>query len=350
MTLPTVEHDVRLGPLTTLRVGGPARSYVEAVSDEQLVSAVTAADDRGEPVLLLAGGSNVVIGDVGFPGIVIGVATRGIEIERDGDDVVVTVAAGEIWDRLVARVVADGWAGIESLSGIPGSVGATPIQNVGAYGHQVAEAIASVEAYDRTAHEVVHLTPEQCDFGYRSSRFKTHPGRWLILRVILRLDASLTTTPVGYADLADRLGVQVGESASLSNIRRAVLDVRRSKGMVLDIDDHDTWSVGSFFTNPIVGEQQAANLPPRAPRWPTDSGAVKLSAAWLIEHAGFGKGWPESPGATARLSTKHALAITNRGSASTEDVLDLARAVRDGVRADSGIELVPEPTLIGCEL
>lgn len=341
------EHDVALAPLTTLRVGGHAASYLEANTDDELVSTVAACDEAGEPLLVLSGGSNVVVADTGFGGTVVKVATRGIYELRDGDDVVVTIAAGESWDRFVARAVSDGWAGVELLSGIPGSVGATPIQNVGAYGREVAEVITQVTAYDRNAREIVEIPAGECGFGYRSSSFKKQPGRWVVLSVTMHLVAGAPSAPIRYADLADRLDLARGDTTSPIRVRRAVLDVRRSKGMVLDIDDHDTWSVGSFFTNPVVAPQFSAQLPDEAPRWPMRDGLIKLSAAWLIDHSGFGKGWPHDPQKKAGLSTKHSLAITNRGGASATEIVELAREVRDGVRAETGITLVPEPVLVG---
>jgi len=345
-----VEHDVRLAALTTLRVGGPARTFIEVADDDELIAVTAQADAQGEPLLLLAGGSNVVIGDEGFPGTVVQIRTRGIEVVPEDDHVLLNVAAGESWDRLVAMAASDGWSGIEALSGIPGSVGATPIQNVGAYGHEVAEAIVAVTAFNRTSGRVEVLDAAECGFGYRSSRFKSEPGHWLILRVKFRLEASPLSAPVKYADLAERLGALPGDRVPAISVRRKVLDIRRTKGMVLDIDDHDTWSVGSFFTNPIVSDEQASGLPTDAPRWPVADSRVKVSAAWLIDNSGFGRGWPNDPEATASLSTKHTLAVTNRGQAETSDILDVARSVRDGVQRAMGITLEPEPNLINCAL
>ncbi len=344
-----IAHDVPLAPLTTLRVGGPARSFREVSTQDDLISAVVECDSADEPLLLLAGGSNVVIADAGFDGTVIRIDTRGVHYTRDGDEVTVEVAAGEGWDRLVARSVSDGWSGIETLSGIPGSVGATPIQNVGAYGHELAEVLQSISVYDRKKQIRRQLGRDDCAFGYRTSRFKNEPNRWVVLTVTLRLVASAASVPIRYADLAERLGISAGERALPIKVRRAVLDVRRAKGMVLDIDDHDTWSVGSFFTNPIISAKRAAALGPNAPAWPAPDGRVKISAAWLIDQAGYGKGWPDES-AAARLSTKHCLAITNRGSASADDVLKVARAVQSGVREKTGITLHPEPNLINCAL
>lgn len=341
---------VELAPLTTLRVGGVAAEFVEVSSDEEFIGTVRDSDSRDQPVLLIAGGSNLVIGDEGFAGKAVHIRTRGIDITPDGDDVLVRVAAGESWDRLVAQLVADGYSGIETLSGIPGSVGATPVQNVGAYGNEVAEVVASVDVFDRTTGSREAFAPAACDFGYRTSIFKSHPHRWLILAVTFRLTARSESVPIKYAELAKALGIAPGDTTKPIQVRRAVLDVRRRKGMVLDVDDHDCWSAGSFFTNPIVAPELAQRLPEDAPHWPTADGSVKLSAAWLIEHAGFGRGWAIAPGAKASLSTKHTLAITNRGRATSRDILDLARVVVEGVDREFGITLHSEPTLINCSI
>jgi UDP-N-acetylmuramate dehydrogenase len=281
--------------------------------------------------------------------VVVEVATRGVH--PDADDgaatcggVMVTVAAGESWDDLVAAAVARGWVGIEALSGIPGSVGATPIQNVGAYGQEVSQTVASVRVWDRRLHGVRTFANADCGFGYRHSRFKADPGRHVVLDVTFQLAQGTLGTSVTYAELARRLGVESGARAPLGEVREAVLALRRGKGMVLDADDHDTWSAGSFFTNPVV---DAAVLPDGAPAWPQPDGRVKTSAAWLIEQAGFGRGHGDG---RVRLSTKHTLALTNRGGATTAELLALAREIRDGVEAAYGIRLVNEPVLVGCEL
>lgn len=335
-----------LAPYTTLRVGGPARTFIEARTTEELIGAVARCDAAGEPVLLLGGGSNVVIPDAGFDGTVIRIATHGIEPgPLGGDHVFVTLAAGERWDRFAAIAAADGWSGTETLSGIPGSAGATPIQNVGAYGNEVSEVIVSVRAFDRTAREIVEFTAAECGFSYRSSVFKRTPGRWVILSVTLGLAVRKESVPIRYADLADRLGIAAGDTALPIQVRRCVLEVRRSKGMVLDIDDHDTWSVGSFFTNPIVPDDLAAALPESAPRWPAGDGLVKLSAGWLIDYAGFTKGFPGS-GAPARLSTKHTLALTNRGTATAADIRALAAQIQAGVETATGVHLTPEANIL----
>jgi UDP-N-acetylmuramate dehydrogenase len=334
---------------TTLRLGGPARSWVRATTQEALVDAVRRADEAGEPVLVLAGGSNLVVADEGFDGTVIEVATTGINADHEGDDatcggVVVTVEAGEPWDPFVARAVERGWVGLEALSGIPGSIGATPIQNVGAYGQEVSQTVASVRVWDRKLRGIRTFAAADCGFGYRTSRFKADPGRHVVLEVTFQLRQGVLGAPVEYAELARTLGVEPGTRAPMTDVRDAVLGLRRRKGMVLDPDDHDTWSAGSFFTNPVL---PVTALPGGAPSWPQSEGTVKTSAAWLIERAGFGKGYGEGP---ARLSTKHTLALTNRGGASTADLLSLAREIRDGVEQRFGVRLVNEPVLVGCEL
>jgi UDP-N-acetylmuramate dehydrogenase len=338
---------------TTLRLGGPARRWVRAETEQNLIEAVRTCDEGGEPVLVLAGGSNVVVADEGFAGTVVEVATRGITADHEGDDptcggVVVTVAAGESWEPFVEHAVARGWVGVEALSGIPGSVGATPVQNVGAYGQEVADTIASVRTWDRVEGRQRTFAAADCGFGYRTSRFKQDPQRYVVIDVTFQLRTGHLSTPVRYAELARRLGIETGARAPMTEVRAAVLELRRRKGMVLDAADHDTWSVGSFFTNPIV---PAADVPdvPGLPRWPADHDRVKLPAAWLIENAGFGRGYP-APGGRVALSGKHVLALSNRGGGTAADVLRLAGEVRDGVRSRFGVSLAPEPVLVGCAL
>ncbi|WP_409183635.1 UDP-N-acetylmuramate dehydrogenase [Amycolatopsis sp. VS8301801F10] len=341
----------RLAEYTTLRLGGPVRRFVTATSPAELVAAVREADESGEPVLLLGGGSNLVVGDEGFAGTLVRIANTGWT--RDGD--LVEAAAGQEWDAFVSALVESGLGGLECLSGIPGSVGATPIQNVGAYGGEVAESIVSVELYDRAAKEVRTVKAEELGFAYRTSVLKG-TDRGVVLSVRFRIDPSGQSAPIRYAELARTLGVEIDAKVPAAQAREAVLGLRRGKGMVLDPADHDTWSAGSFFTNPIVPEAEAAKVlariaestEGRIPQYPA-SGGVKLSAAWLIERAGFGKGYP-GPGGRVSLSTKHTLALTNRGQASTEDLLALAREVRDGVEARFGVRLYPEPLLINCSL
>jgi UDP-N-acetylmuramate dehydrogenase len=335
-----------LSGFTTLHTGGPAERLIVAETETELIDAIATADASGAPITILGGGSNVVLSDEGLPGTVVLVRTRGIDVSVDAcAGAWVTVAAGEPWDDLVAHTVAEEWSGIEALSGIPGLTGATPIQNVGAYGQEVADTIARVTAYDRVTRRTEVIAAGDCGFGYRTSRFKSTPGRHVILSVTFQLPLGSMSAPIGYAELAARLGVAVGERAASGDVREAVLDLRRGKGMVLDPADHDTWSVGSFFTNPVV---EADRVPEGAPAWPQPQGGVKTSAAWLVERAGFPRGYPE--GGAARLSTKHTLAITNRGSASTSDVIALAREIRDGVLGRFGIELTPEPVLLGYAL
>jgi UDP-N-acetylmuramate dehydrogenase len=342
---------VRLSELTTLRLGGPAARYAEAPTEEALVRAVRAADEAGEPLLVLAGGSNVVVADEGFPGTVVRIATRGVA--RDG--AALDVAAGESWDALVADCVARGLAGVECLAGIPGSVGATPIQNVGAYGQEVAETIAAVRVLDRADGEVRVLAPAECRFTYRSSAFKREPGRWVVLAVRFELEASERSAPIRYAELARALGVEVGARAPLAQAREAVLALRRGKGMVLDPDDPDTVSAGSFFTNPVLGADAFAALQARVaerlgadaspPAWPDADAHVKTSAAWLIERAGFHRGQGDPQGIA--ISSKHTLALTNRGAGTTAQLVALAREIAAGVHDAFGVDLVPEPVFVG---
>ena len=346
--------DNLLAPLTTLRLGGPAARMMTAATPAELVEAVSSCDASGEPVLLLAGGSNLVIADDGFDGTVVRVASSGIWVDSADacSGVSVRVAAGQDWDGVVARAVAEGWVGLEGLSGIPGSTGATPMQNVGAYGQEVGQSVSLVRTWDRKESRIRSLATVECGFGYRDSRLKAERfaggPRFVVLEVSFQLRTGTLSAPVRYAELARELGVAVGERGPLADAREAVLELRRGKGMVLDAADHDTWSAGSFFTNPVLDAAAAGSLPAEAPRWPADGGRVKTSAAWLIERAGFGRGYG-LPGPVS-LSTKHTLALTNRGSASTADLLALARAVRDGVRAAFGVDLEPEPQLVGCSL
>ncbi|MBA8793045.1 UDP-N-acetylmuramate dehydrogenase [Friedmanniella endophytica] len=338
----------QLSAHTTLRVGGPATHWVEASTEAEIIEAVRAADRAGEPVLMLGGGSNLLVGDQGFDGTVVAVTSRGITAEVSGCfGAEVTVAAGEPWDDLVAHTVAQGWSGLEALSGIPGLTGATPIQNVGAYGAEVAHTLAVVHTWDRETGARARFAAADCRFGYRTSRFKQQPGRYVVLSVTFQLPLADLSAPVRYAQLADTLGVAVGKRVPAAEVRAAVLALRRSKGMVLDADDPDTWSAGSFFTNPVLTADRAELLPPEAPRFPQPDGSVKTSAAWLIEHAGFGRGYGMPP---ATLSTKHTLALTNRGGARAADLLTLARCVRTGVADAFGVTLEPEPVLVGCAL
>ena len=345
-----------LSELTTLRLGGPAARLVTVDDDEALVHTVRTADDADEPLLLLAGGSNVVVADAGFDGTVLRVATRGVQALRMADGRVrLNVAAGEDWDAFVAACVADGLAGVEALSGIPGSVGATPIQNVGAYGQEVADVLINVRALDRSTGELHDLDAEACLFDYRSSVFKRDPGRWVVLNVSLALEPTGVSEPIRYAELAARLGIDMGARAPVGEVRDAVLALRRGKGMVLDPADPDTVSAGSFFTNPILRArdfdafaQRAAEhvgTDVRPPAWPVEPRAVKTSAAWLIERAGFRRGYGNPAGIA--ISSKHTLALTNRGGGTTAELVALAREIAAGVHHAFGVALVPEPVFVG---
>ena len=336
-----------LSERTTLRVGGPARDWVVAETEDDLVDAVRRLDAAREPVLLLGGGSNLVVSDAGFAGTVVEIAVRGADAQAVEDGVRLTLAAGEPWDDIVSRAVAQGWSGIEALSGIPGLVGATPVQNVGAYGQDVGQVITGVRALDRSTGDVIDMDGADCEFGYRTSRFKREPDRWVVLSVTMVL-ADSGRGAVGYAELATSLGVPVGGRADIAAIRGAVLALRARKGMVLVEQDHDTWSAGSFFTNPVVDVASAAALPDDCPRYPAEAG-VKVSAAWLIEQAGVGRGFA-LPGSRAAISGRHTLALTNRGGATAAEILDLARAVRSAVLERFAVELTPEPRLVGVEL
>ncbi|GAB3660597.1 UDP-N-acetylmuramate dehydrogenase [Nocardioides korecus] len=345
LTAPGATGSPRLADLTTLRLGGPARELVEAHDEASLVEAVRSADAVGTPVLVVGGGSNLVVSDEGFDGRVVVVRSRGVSEQTDTcGGAFVEVAAGEPWDALVATAVERGWVGLEALSGIPGTTGATPVQNVGAYGQEVSQTIARVRTWDRREAAVRSYAAADCGFAYRTSRFKADPERHVVLSVTFQLGLGDLGAPVQYAELARALGVEVGDRAPAAAVREAVLGLRRGKAMVLDAADHDTWSTGSFFTNPVVPLEQ---VPDGAPAWPQGDGLAKTSAAWLIDHAGFAKGHGDE---RVRLSSRHTLALTNRGGATTADLLRLAREVRDGVRREFGIELVNEPVLVGCSL
>jgi UDP-N-acetylmuramate dehydrogenase len=350
-----------LSELTTAAVGGPAGRYVEARTEAEIIEAVRAADSAGEQLLIIGGGSNLLISDDGFPGTVLKIASEGFTVNAEDScgGVSVVVQAGHNWDALVEHAVLHAWSGLEALSGIPGATGATPVQNVGAYGADVSQTIAAVRTWDRERNAVKTFTTSELKFGYRDSILKqtTVNGspRYVVLTVEFQLPLGRMSAPIRYAELARVLGVEQGKRAYSNDVRREVLRLRASKGMVLDPADRDTYSTGSFFTNPIVPSSVADGLPENAPRYPGGSdGAVKLSAAWLIDNAGFGKGFGLEDGSVsggrASLSTKHTLAITNRGSASANDMLAIAREVRAGVVGRFGIELHPEPLLIGLSL
>ncbi|MDO5634509.1 MAG: UDP-N-acetylmuramate dehydrogenase [Micrococcus sp.] len=371
---------------TTSRVGGPARRWIRAGSEADAVAAIREADAAGDDLFVLGGGSNTLMADAGFPGTVVQMDFTGIAITSETDEhVIVRIAAGHPWDDAVAWTVEHGLAGIEALSGIPGSAGATPVQNVGAYGADISQVLVSLRAVDRETGEIVTLTREQMRFGYRDSIIKASmlatgaaTPRWVVLSIDLALHHPASdgdpTAPVRYAQLASSLQVEEGTRAPLQTLRDEVLALRAAKGMVSDAEDPDTWSTGSYFTNPIVPAAVRARLPEGAPAFAAGHDEhgeplVKLSAAWLIDHAGFAKGFglPDvAPaagahdgrgadgaglaGGRASVSTKHTLAMTNRGTASTEDILVIARAVREGVRERFGVDLHPEPMIIGTAL
>ncbi|MCX5041808.1 UDP-N-acetylmuramate dehydrogenase [Aldersonia sp. NBC_00410] len=344
-----MREGVPLAELTTLRVGGPATLLAECASTETLVEAVRALDDAGVPTLLVAGGSNLLVCDAGFDGVAVRIANDGVQI----DGTRVLVQAGAVWDDVVAKTVAAGFGGLECLSGIPGSAGATPVQNVGAYGVEIAALLRRVQLLDRTSGDVSWAGPERLGLGYRTSVLK-HRDDALVLAAEFELHSDGLSEPLRYRELAAALGAGEGERRPAAQVREAVLGLRGSKAMVLDAADHDTWSAGSFFTNPVIAPDRVAGVLAAiaqrlgdvpVPRYPADQG-VKLSAGWLIERAGFGKGYPGAD-APARLSTKHTLALTNRGAATAADLVALARSVRDGVQTAFGVRLEPEPVLVG---
>jgi UDP-N-acetylmuramate dehydrogenase len=339
---------VPLAPLTTLRVGPVARRMITCETTEAIIDVVRALNDEPDTQpLVLAGGSNVVLADEITDLTVVRVANTGIHVEG----YVVRAEAGAVWDDVVVTALAHGLGGLECLSGIPGSAGATPVQNVGAYGAEVSERIRRVRLLDRATGEDRWVDGGELGFGYRTSVLK-HSDAAIVLEVEFALDAGGRSAPLRYGELASALGAEPGTRADPAAVRDAVLTLRRRKGMVLDDADHDTWSVGSFFTNPIVVAADFDRIQGRSstpvPNYPAPDG-VKLAAGWLVENAGFAKGYPGDE-APARLSTKHALALTNRGAATAADVISLARRVREGVKVTFGIELTPEPILVGATL
>lgn len=347
-----------LASLTTFRVGGPARDYAEASTEAELIELVREADAAGTPVLVVGGGSNLLVADAGFDGLVVRDVRDELKVQDDGfcGGVSLTATAGTNWDRVVETAVTEGWVGLEALSGIPGSTGAAPVQNIGAYGAELADTLATVRVWDRERGEVRTLFSIELGFGYRDSLLKRSLSegfgptpRYVVLDVTMQMRFGTRSAPVRYAQLAEALEIQVGETAPTARVRETVLALRASKGMVLDADDHDTWSAGSFFTNPVIDEELVPEGAPRFGFPGPDDGRIKTSAAWLIEHAGFSKGFALE-GSRASLSTKHTLALTNRGGASADEVVALARTVRDGVREAFGITLVPEPVLVGVEI
>jgi UDP-N-acetylmuramate dehydrogenase len=349
-----VAEAVPLAPLTTLRVGPTARRVITCASTEQIVTTLRQLDAEGaEPLLVFAGGSNVVIAEAMTDLTAVRLANDNLTF--DGN--ILRVEAGAVWDDVVVAAIEHGLGGLECLSGIPGSAGATPVQNVGAYGAEVSDTITRVRLLDRRSGAVRWVDARELRFGYRTSALKHAEGGLRIPAVVLEvefaLDASGRSAPLRYGELTAALGATSGERTDPALVRQAVLALRRRKGMVLDPNDHDTWSVGSFFTNPVVApqvyERLACDVEAPVPHFPAPDG-VKLAAGWLVEKAGFSKGYPDTETAACRLSTKHALALTNRGGATAGDVIELARTVRDGVRDVFGITLIPEPVLVGCVL
>jgi UDP-N-acetylmuramate dehydrogenase len=341
-----VDYDVPVAALTTLRVGPVARRVINCVTEAHIVAALRELDGHESPVLVLGGGSNVVIADDLADLTIVRVANAAVSAESG----LLRAGAGADWDHLVSVAVAARLGGLECLSGIPGSTGATPVQNVGAYGVEVADTMTRVKLLDRPTGDVRWVPAEELDFGYRHSTLK-NTSQAIVLEVEFALDERGLSAPLRYAELAAALGVPVGSRADPAQVRATVLSLRARKGMVLDPADPDSVSVGSFFTNPVVPvdqfERMQADAEAPIPNYPAPDG-VKLAAGWLVEQAGFGRGFPGA--GPCRLSTKHALALTNRGGATTADVLALARTVRDGVHAAFGVWLVPEPVLVGCEL
>jgi UDP-N-acetylmuramate dehydrogenase len=334
-----------LADYTSLGVGGPARTFIHAKSEEELISAIKSADTSGEPLLIIGGGSNILIGDNGFEGTVIRVETTGNSYEIDAcSGGTLQVASGVPWDEFVAFTLEKGLANLECLSGIPGTVGGSPIQNIGAYGHEVSEVIARVRTYDRTEKAIKTFTAAECGFSYRSSIFKESNNRYVILDVTFQLRKGEESLPIAYPELANELGVRVGERAPVLNVREAVLTLRGKKGMLEGLGIH---SAGSFFTNPIVSRVVAEKLPVAAPQWPQEDGRVKLSAAWLMEHAGVTKG--ETLGGAA-ISAHHVLALTNADHATAADIVELARSAQAKVKSAFGITLEPEVQFIGVKL
>jgi UDP-N-acetylmuramate dehydrogenase len=331
-----VRRNARFAELTTLGVGGPIDRLVEVSDPDELIAAVGEADAAGRPLLVLGGGSNLIGPDAGWPGDVVVVRSRGVE--RDGSRLV--VQAGEPWDDLVAYTVEQRLAGMEALSGIPGSTGATPVQNVGAYGQEVGQVITAVRVWDRARSAEQVLTPEECGFGYRDSRLKREPGRFVVLTVSFGLEPGELSRPVGYAELAHILGVELGERAPLADVRAAVLELRRGKGMVWDLADPTSRSAGSFFTNPVVPAQRAVE---GCPSWPAGDGVVKLSAAWLVQHAGFGRGTRHGRVGT---SPRHSLALTTEPGATAEELLAFSEKIIAAVQERFGVTLEREPTAI----
>lgn len=335
-----------LSKYTSLRVGGPAKKVIQVSTEAQIIAAIEKAGDS--PVLIIGGGTNMLISDKGFDGTVIRISNNSVQAEVDAcSGATLTIGAGEDWDTFVQTTIDRGFAGLETLSGIPGTVGAAPIQNIGAYGHEVSEFITRVRTYDRQEKTIKTFTNAECNFTYRNSYFKAHPGRYIILDVQFQIRIGEMSSPITYLELAKKLGVEPGDKASVKETRAAVLELRASKGMLLSQDDPDSWSAGSFFTNPIISQQKADELPNAAPKWPLNDGRVKISAAWLIENSGTHKG--DGVGG-ARISTKHVLALTNSGTATAADIAELAQRARNQVKEVFGITLEAEVNLVGIEI
>ena len=338
---------------TSLELGGHARYFAEVETEEEVRDLLLWARESDERVVVLAGGSNVVFSDEGYPGLVLRIANRGIRVKERGDEVLVTAAAGESWDRFVELAVERDWAGLECLSGIPGSVGATPVQNVGAYGQEVSESLFAVRVLDRSNLETLELLADECDFAYRNSLFRRSPDRFVVLEVDFLLRPGGRAS-LRYPELVAKL--ENGEGgASLREVRRAVLKLRRKKSMVLDPQDPNRRSAGSFFLNPLLSTEEAEAVARRAvqlaaidrpdemPRFETSDG-VKIPAAWLIQRAGFEKGLRRGP---VGVSSRHSLALVHHGGGRTADLLALAEEIRDGVWNAFGVKLRPEPVFLG---
>ena len=337
----------QLSSFTTLRVGGPARKIVHAHSEAELIEFVKAADSAKEPILILGGGSNLLISDAGFAGTVIRVESKGNALDYNAcSGGLIEVSAGEDWDKFVEISIEKGFADLESLSGIPGTVGGAPIQNIGAYGHEISETIARVKTYDRSKGEVKTFTNAECKFSYRNSTFKEQPDRYVILTVTFQLRKGAQSLPITYAELAKQLSVNIGDQVEVAKVREAVLKLRASKGMLINLEN-EIYSAGSFFVNPILSKSAADQLPADAPRWPQNDGKVKTSAAWLMEHSGVIKG---EKLAGAQISDKHVLALTNSGGATAEDIVELAKRARKKVYEKFGIKLEAEVQLVGVNL
>ena len=337
----------QLSSFTTLRVGGPARKIIHAHSEAELIEFVKAADSAKEPILILGGGSNLLISDAGFAGTVIRVESKGNALDYDAcSGGMIEVSAGEDWDKFVKISIEKGFADLESLSGIPGTVGGAPIQNIGAYGHEISETIARVKTYDRSKGEVKTFTNTECKFSYRNSIFKEQPGRYVILTVTFQLRKGAQSLPITYAELAKQLSVNIGDQVEVTKVREAVLKLRASKGMLINLEN-EIYSAGSFFVNPILSKSAADKLPADAPRWPQNDGKIKTSAAWLMEHSGVVKG---EKLAGAQISDKHVLALTNSGDATAENIVELAKRARKKVYEKFGIKLEAEVQLVGVNL